>query len=684
MNPSVRSNNLNEVMKNYGANSIYDEVVSVCTYATLKAMVDDFVHLVKTFHDGKNEEHIEKYKSKLTTSDKARILILLRSVNVATKPVVTDVMTSKTTEHVGIAVGQNSFTFQKKTGPDVEKKCDMGFVGGRSSSLVLATIGSVCNTEVQQKKDKNFKNIAYDKTNEYAPNEILSVTLGSIGITCTPTAHQIEQAAVGIKDATQETFEKIIDVVNPAMPLVKVNDTVQTIGKFGLQGMSRYYVPLKNQNIRRNIWANFAVMQGGVAKYAAGIKKPAVKRIARNGYCGVPVDGLPMDHIVSCLEAGVKYGDSLLYVGADSGVLSLLRSNFGTKVKGVGNGEHLIAAHKCKVSVFDWVYYPSPITLATAKTFTESVKATLDKLIDMVSVSAIGKKIMHVTPLLYYCREFASVMGQHTDGEFIANNKTVMERIDDEPSQRLGEFVYDGTLGMWSPLEIPKDWRTRLHPPTIVEKVVMSVNGQNIEKEISTYPKWVHNDYGTDTWKRYTIFERLKLNDTGDHTPLTGIGLDELFYDTFGSFAIDLTTINTYTELSYNQMRRFLLPVRASMFSYRGTMMHVDGVVGVSIANACGHMIHYMKGTFKNIWNMSNLSPHTYCINFMRKGAIVNELEFRDEFSACYDTAVLDELTVKSEKAYVQVTEAIKEVTTTSSVSIDNVYEDIQGDVDKF
>lgn len=648
-----RFNNLEKNLRDMEDMSRVEEMKGCLTYETAAIILEGFFKPARTFRDGKNDYLIEKY-SNLLKFEKIYLAQWLSEAQTPVRRLKTDVMTTRRPEHTGITIGHNCYNFHTSEGPDKEIPCSYGIAGSRSTGHTIATMASVCTKDnTAKKKGKEYKAVVFSPQNEYAPTEAMIVTVGSLELTVEPTATKIDELAMVINNLPPESFSKVAQLINPVLPKPKIEGTPTPIGEIGLQGMSKYYVTLERKPVLREIEADYGTAYTGITKYIPGIKTPAYKRIAKNGYFGVPIDGLPVDHPSVCLEAGVKRGDSMIYMGADSNVLSSLRSQFGLKVKGLGYGDQMISVADAKICMFDWVYYPNQITLASGKNFEETMKNTITKFRDMLADYSIGRKIYHVTPLLYYCKEFASVMGCEAVGSYEPKGHVVRDKQVVAGSITLGDLGVDASTEEWTPPRVPIDWQDRLDPKKlgrISDEVMVELSMSGKPPEY-TYPFWVCKEFhNPEQWNSFSFAKKMQLHGKGARPMEDSYNLPKSYLTYIGAKHHLLSAIKTYTELSYSQLAHFKIPLKPSIFSYKGVMTYVEDAEGISMGSAAGWLVYYMRETFKNIWGTSHVSSYHYNFCFMRKGAAVADLQYSDEFSACYSPVIVDELENKTKQ----------------------------------
>jgi hypothetical protein len=566
---------LSEKLSQYSRGSgLVEDIKRECNLSTIKKIIEKYIPIPRKFNDDVVDELVQKYKN-VGTSDCVRLHQFLVTQRTPVKKNQFDAATFQGDSHVSITVGDGIVAFTDEHKKTVMQRCNNGVVGSVSSGDSFATIMSVGTKYVENTKVKANKVLRYNINNEFAPSEALTVMATSFSSIKNVTPTQLVTAANDFSSLSGKEKDVIKEELNALIPLTKSKDGVQVpIIKFE----SNKIVHMASEYAPTAVEGDLSKVAPIYERYKMGLGSQAMKRIGKNVWTGTPIDSMKVDHVISLHEAGVKPGSSVLVVTADTNMISLLRSNFGPQVYGFGNGQNgtidKLLASQYK---FDYVYYPKPIGFNTSGAFSDNVKQSLQSIRKKMDIYSTGVPIFYINPLLFYCSEIAAIFGQEVKNksELIGNLK-----VYPAPAE------YKEEVKRFTPIEYSDFPITQ--PERIYENKVVAA------KHYHDNPSLVN--------------KLLDLNK------------------------------EVYECMMWNQMSAHKYPCKIANMSWDGYVMYTPNLPKIPIGLAIGGVIGTMRHTFKSIWYMKPLSKNMYTINRIMKGAIVEGLEWSDDWSAMYST----------------------------------------------
>lgn len=356
-----------------------------------------------------------------------------------------------------------------------------------------------------------------------------------------------------------------------------------------------------------------------VSTYQMGTKAPAMKRVARNAWTGTPNMNFPVDHVVALHDGGAQINRDILVMSPDANMISLIRSNFGNGVMGMGMGDRLIEKNLIPKTLWDYVYYPTGVVMNTSSKFEEAVKGSVSALRVMMESDPSGTNMLHFSPLLFFCKEVADAFGvKYGEPGTYSGGITTIKK---EYSERVHLPTEETSYPMMSPRMIPAnymDFVDRGHLWELDRKILSldrlkNVKGaKKIEYDWKKSYSWAVNTEPTEVTVAH--FKRDK-----------------------GSLYQSLSQIKTYTMLSSAAVAQMKLPMTATMNSYRGTMLWCGKLDRRPFGEVIGEMISVMREAFRAIWMCRASSLDQYHIRLFCKAASVAGLVLDDEYSPLYD-----------------------------------------------
>ena len=378
----------------------------------MKQIIRDFVPLYRSFPDTVDEEKVEYFSKMMNVANAIQIATYLQSVKVTKKQNPLDAMTYVNDNVVAMSLGTGNITLHTdKSSKKME--CPGGVVDGITGPQAIAQLISVCS---KMKMGKDAGERTFAQTNKLAPTGPLITAAANLCQMRTLNVTELESQATAFSLIPDEQYKSVVDLINPLCATTVLDGvdvpilTLITEDDEGspYRGVATY--PLLPT--RYNLTGEYANVVKLVDRYTQGSTYPTMKRLGRKTWTGTPVDNFPCDHIVALHDAGVKPDSSILVVSSDTNLISLIRSNFGSKVFGVGNtGGAFVAQSECATARFDYVYYPKPIKFTSAASFEQSCRQFKEAFLKMTEIYATGTSIVHISPLAFYCKEFCEVFG---------------------------------------------------------------------------------------------------------------------------------------------------------------------------------------------------------------------------------------------------------------------------------
>ena len=111
--------------------------------------------------------------------------------------------------------------------------------------------------------------------------------------------------------------------------------------------------------------------------------------------------------MIKFYEAGVVNGSSVLVLTRNAAKISILRNTFGPYVYGLGEGDPMMLEQEAESRNWDFIFSEDTIKQKHGK-FSEQYKAMYSEFVQaMYKLNRYkGQKIIYVTPLLFFSREF--------------------------------------------------------------------------------------------------------------------------------------------------------------------------------------------------------------------------------------------------------------------------------------
>jgi len=582
-----------EKVRGLGANSEYvEEIKKKCTLAEVKEIIKKYIPLMKKFDDGINPDTVLFYASKVTIGDSIALGTYLQNATLKKKKSPLDIMTliSDKTTHIDIGVGKVGVVNGAQV---VSKDCPGGSVSSISGAQTLANVMSVCVKLTTVGKENKVRTFATD--NKFAPPVTLVNAMSRISELRGVTPSELDKQAHKISTLDDEEYDILTKVFNSNVPKTAHEGenvpiaTILTVEEDGVKYRDVSSYPFKPT--RYTVVGEYKSVAKQFATYVTGSKFPAVKRIGKNGWTGTPVDNLPCDHVVAFHDAGIPVDSRVLVVSADTNLLSMLRSNFGAKVYGVGGlGGPFILPSEVSAWKFDYVYYPKPITMSPTGSFADSCRAVKEKMLKIFATYSVGQVVCHISPLVFYCKEFCDAFGVRVEN----STATVGFKIGADPT-------------ILAPVKfLPST--TENYPIIVDEADKGLIDSVDNATHYKAHP---------------TVYHKIK-------------------------------TIKDFTALSWGALDKSTFGGAVTQLSQYGTICF-GSKTQISVSQAIGHTLAVMRDTFKGVWHLGYSSPHTYRIRLFVPGAVVESLEYDDVYSAMYKTTEREKFDKANEVAIAKV-----------------------------
>jgi len=270
------------------------------------------------------------------------------------------------------------------------------------------SLASIVSAGSKLSNSEDAKRASYHVSNDVAPSQAACKYLSQLSTATSVSPAELMAATSNWQRIPQEKFVPIVKTVNSLVPQFKIEDKRQSPLLLLAEKNSIKYKKILPTIVEMK--GNYSAISNVIDTFSMGLGNPAMKRIARNAWTGTPTSELKLDHIVALHDAGVKVGDAVVVNSSDADLIALLRATFGTRIHGVGSGLMRVTQHNLWRYKWDYVYYPEPMKMnptGSADNNMEAVRTTVNKYFNL---AVDAKLIMHVSPLLFYYKDFCKLL----------------------------------------------------------------------------------------------------------------------------------------------------------------------------------------------------------------------------------------------------------------------------------
>jgi len=547
-----------------------------------------------------------------------------------------------------VTIGKEKIVFHE----DEDKTINTydGVVGGHSlGTLVAGAIGCT----IRKIKDGDAKAVTYHAKNDIVMGDAKASLLSSV---VTMTVNDVDTAAQVAKDIDSQGPQEqkgIITLLNTVVPtpilskdgkrkptaLYKVRDLRKEGEVYKTYPNSTKLVPPPVSYHTRPfasslVQGEFTQVAEECSKYYMGLSLPTLRRVGRNMWVGVPLRENSFEHVIALHDAGVPVGSRILVKTADMVMISLIRSNFGGKVWGIGSSTGMIPQASVGNYSFDYVYYPRPIVCGYTGSVDHQFSTAVDQLKSML-LPIKGKIVMHISPIFMYCYEFATFFG-HAVG---AN--------DTKPLQKMSNVMrkdYVPSEQAYGPIDAAALINEPLLPIFSAEyEEEFKLYGERMLHKVPCAPVEQREDESAEGYNirvaRYKELRSQLVKVSKKSTERSE------YHSSWGGIYDSFPEENTvYDALTYCQIKGTKTNFHPTQLSYQGTMLFVEDREGMVIEEALGYSLIMMRHCHKSAWVLTPVTKNQYRLRRIVKAAMLDQLVYDDEFSAIYSADARQEL----------------------------------------
>jgi len=654
--PGLKNDLASKIAKIAPNSEIVNEITSVCSHDTIVELLKGVFPMAK-FGDGLNKDHVEKYKVHVKDNEKRALYGYLLSANKTKKMNphdITSVVTPATT-HLRLSPEQVEL-LEVDTIASTYKTAGAVLGGAKITDVVAMLVAST----VQSNSPKG-KPVAFSLENPLAPNLALTTQCSQISTLTGSTPSALNAFANELRDVAKKNPKLLKDLTVgiqdciQGVPVIKDGKQIRVkpwMVTYDVHNLPTSFQIREKSGLRIKMKSPYSEAVKKIKPLLVGNSRVSYKECARRSWLGIPYIEPQIDHVYSLHNAGCHVDSRILVCSADMTLINVLRANFGSKLKGLGTGQHFVSPHEVAYTEWDYIYYPELITLTPGKTFEDSMISAKERMLKVFKSFASGVPIFHINPIIFYCKEFAEI--------FLG---TPIKQDDVKDTAEQAEANTD-------PI-VPEEYHpTQIYEydPYVVERITKPERYKVMEKD----------DQGQDVEKEFEKERPLE-----DDVELAQ------HYRDFPAIYHKLLKVETYTMLKNTVISALQFPCYSSPFYYKGCVLFGDKKKKIRIVENDIPVDEYIADTspFCAFWGDLNMSMrrgfgsifychsqcvNTYVIRLVDKSSLLGLQYLPDEFSSLYREEVFqahNESTALSEIKNVSPEEQI-EVISDSVVSL--------------